>query len=73
MTTPRNKYKLILVVTHNVVMRCILGSNLGIKMKDWYKLKIPYYTKFEIVIYKQKILLNISRTKLNNIIKNIYG
>ena len=73
LTTPRNKYKLILVVTHNVVMRCILGVNLGIKMKDWYKLKIPYYTKFEIIVYEQKILLNISRTKLNNIIKNIYG
>tara|TARA_A100001015_G_C14615398_1_gene565829 strand:+ start:102 stop:266 length:165 start_codon:yes stop_codon:yes gene_type:complete len=54
-------------------MRCILGVNLGIKMKDWYKLKIPYYTKFEIIVYEQKILLNISRTKLNNIIKNIYG
>ena len=65
--------KLILVVTHNVFMRCLIGSFLGIKINDWYKIKIPYFTKFEIIVYERQVLLNISRTKIKNILKNIYG
>ena len=68
-----NKNKLILVVTHNVFMRCLIGSFLGIKINDWYKIKIPYFTKFEIIVYERQVLLNISRTKIKNILKNIYG
>jgi broad specificity phosphatase PhoE len=31
-----------MVVTHNVVMRCLVGQQYGIPPRDWYKLAIPH-------------------------------
>ena len=73
LTKSKDKKKLILVVTHNVVMRCLIGKSLGIKTEDWYKIKIPYFAKFNIIVYNNKILLNMPRSLLNNVLKNIYG
>lgn len=39
----------ILVVTHNVVVRCLLGSLLGVPMRDWYKLRVNHLDAFEVV------------------------
>ena len=39
-----------LVVTHNVVLRCLAGSLLGINSTDWYRLRIPHVTPLEVCV-----------------------
>ena len=61
-----------LVVTHNVVMRCLLGSLLKIPMHNWYKISIPYGYKISLILIKGKFFLNSSREKIEYLKKDIY-
>ena len=36
----------IFILTHNVVLRCLIGDKFNIKMRNWYKIDINYYISF---------------------------
>jgi bisphosphoglycerate-dependent phosphoglycerate mutase len=70
-----DKFKLnknIIILTHNVVLRCLIGSRFGIKMKDWFKININYFDLLEFRFEKNKLRPNISRIKFLDIFSNIY-
>ena len=62
----------ILILTHNVVLRCLIGSKFGIKMKDWFKININYFDLLEFRLEKNKLRPNINRIKFLDIFSNIY-
>ena len=64
--------KNILILTHNVVLRCLIGSKFGIKMKDWFKININYFDLLEFRLEKNKLRPNINRIKFLDIFSNIY-
>ena len=70
-----NKLKLkknIFIITHNVVLRCLIGTKFNIKMKDWFKININYFDLLEFRQQKNKLRPNINRIKFLNIFKNLY-
>lgn len=70
-----DKFKLkrkIFIITHNVVLRCLLGSKFNIKMKDWFKINIDYFDLLEFNLEKNRLRPNINRIKFLNIFNNLY-
>lgn len=45
-----SRHNKILVVTHNVWLRVLIGTYFGIPTKDWYKINIPYSYLFKFSI-----------------------
>jgi len=50
----------ILVVTHNVVIRCLLGRLLGVPLRDWHKLRVNHLDAFKTVRYGDELHLNLN-------------
>jgi broad specificity phosphatase PhoE len=50
----------VLVVTHNVVIRCLLGKLLRVPIRLWYKLRINHLDPFEVIRFGDKIYLNLT-------------
>jgi broad specificity phosphatase PhoE len=50
----------VLVVTHNVVIRCLLGNLLGAPLSLWYKLRIDHLDHFEVIRCGNKLYLNLT-------------
>jgi hypothetical protein len=61
------KFKKHLVITHNVFIRCLLGSFFRIKRSDWFKLKINHLSKFDFILLNGKIIPNIDRKTLKKL------
>ena len=61
--SPKENY---LVVTHNVILRVLLGMYLDIRMNKWHKLKIPHLNLFKFIIFENKIYPEINRKKFIN-------
>lgn len=53
----------ILVVTHNVVLRCLVGRLLGVECHHWHRLKIGHLDLFEIIWHKGEPHLNLTETQ----------
>jgi len=53
----------ILVVTHNVVVRCLLGRLLGVPMRDWYKLRVNHLDAFEVIRRGDQFYLSLSEAQ----------
>ena len=49
----------ILVVTHNVILRVLLGMYLDIRMNKWHKLKIPHLGYLNLLFLKIKFILKL--------------
>jgi len=64
--------KNILILTHNVVLRTLIGSKFNIDMKDWFKININYFDSIEFKLEKNKLRPNISRMKFLDIFDNLY-
>ncbi len=45
----KNNQDTCLVVTHNVVLRCLVGYMYGIPQEKWYKLRIPHLELMEVL------------------------
>ncbi len=56
-----NNNKNIAVFTHNVVLRCLIGSEFKIPSSEWHKIQISHLDKIEFVYYQKKLLPNINR------------
>ena len=70
-----NKFKLkknILILTHNVVLRCLIGSQFNIKMSDWFKININYFDILEFGLEKKELRPNINRIKFFNLFNKLY-
>lgn len=61
-----------LVFTHNVVLRCLIGSIYKINKKEWYKININYFDLLELKSINGRLISNIDRKKYLNIFKNFY-
>ena len=61
------KSKKYLIITHNVFIRCLLGSFFRIKCSDWFKLKINHLSKFDFILLNGKIIPNIDRKTLKKV------
>ena len=53
----------ILVVTHNVVVRCLLGELLGVPLRDWHKLRVNHLDAFEVIRRGDQLYLSLSETQ----------
>lgn len=66
-----HKFKSALVVTHNVVLRCLIGGAHGIAITDWHKLNIPHAEPLEFYLLNGEIFSNIPRLLLGDIFDNL--
>ena len=66
----RNNSKKICVVTHNVVLRCLIGIYFKVEKKFWYKINIPHLLELEFLINNKIIFPNINRKKVKKILSN---
>jgi broad specificity phosphatase PhoE len=55
------------VMTHNVVLRCLIGKSHSIPQQDWHSLSIPHAEPLEFKILDGKLYSNITRTQLGKI------
>ena len=62
----------ILIVTHNVVLRCLLGYYFDFKKKDWHKIRIKHCDNIYFLKNKNKIIPNIDRKKFIYTFQNFY-
>jgi ribonuclease H / adenosylcobalamin/alpha-ribazole phosphatase len=60
-----------LVVTHNVVLRCIIGQSHSIPIQNWHHLIIPHAKQLKFKLLEGKLYPNIPRIKLGEIFKKI--
>ena len=60
----------VFVVTHNGIIRCLLGNLLNIKKKHWHMLEIPFGKPLEILFFNGNFHSNISRNILSTIMRN---
>ncbi|MFP4118295.1 MAG: histidine phosphatase family protein, partial [Candidatus Woesearchaeota archaeon] len=61
-----------LICTHNVPIRTIVGSLLGLPMHDWYLLNIPFAEPIELLIAKNgKYYLNLSLNMKEVLFENL--
>jgi broad specificity phosphatase PhoE len=63
------KKKVIGVVTHNIFLRCLIGSYFKIDKVNWHKIYIPHLCPLEFIFNKNKISPNIPR----NILRIIFS
>ena len=68
----KNKNKKILIVTHNVFLRCLIGYKFNLPYYQWYKIEINYSDLLEFIIFKNTIRSNIKRDKIYKILNKIY-
>ena len=66
-----NQKETIGVVTHNGVLRCLLGNAFGLDMKEWYKLVIPYGVPLKFLYWRSQYYPNIPRNLWADILQNI--
>ena len=62
----------ILIITHNVVLRCLLGHYFKISRENWYKINVEYLDDLIFIKSNKIIFSNIERVKFLNIFKNFY-
>ena len=65
----KKNIKKTLVVTHNVVLRVLIGLYYKIDQKYWHLIKIKHLKKIDFFIYNRKLIPNIDRKFLKNVIK----
>ena len=66
-----NDFKKSCVITHNVMLRVLMGQIFNIPIEKWYKIKIPHLMKLEFVAINKKLYPNIKRDELYQILSNI--
>ena len=64
--------KNILITTHNVFLRALIGNIFKIQMNKWFNINIDYADLLEFNIDKKKLRSNIKREKLLKLFSNIY-
>ena len=52
----------ILVVTHNVVIRCLIGMTWKIPINQWFKIVVPHAREIELLCLESRYYLNMDST-----------
>ncbi len=71
-TVKKNKNNNIIIYTHNVLLRCLIGSCFNIQKKEWFKIYIKHFDLYEFNFEKNRLSNNINRNKYLTIFKNFY-
>lgn len=50
----------VVVVTHNVVIRCLLGKLLGLPIRLWHKLRVKHLDPIELIRFDGQLYLNLT-------------
>ena len=72
-TLSLNALSTTLVVSHNVVLRCLIGDSHAIPPQNWYRLIIPHSVLLEFKLLEGKYYPNIPRTLLGETFSNLQG
>ena len=72
-TLSLNSLSTTLVVSHNVVLRCLIGDAHAIPPQNWYRLIIPHSVLLEFKLLEGKYYPNIPRTLLGETFSNLQG
>jgi ribonuclease H / adenosylcobalamin/alpha-ribazole phosphatase len=56
-----------LVVTHNVVLRCLLGHGLGLEPSTWHRLPVAHGEAIEVLHLDENLYLDLSPSQLASI------
>jgi len=60
------------VVTHNVVLRCILGSQYDVPMSKWHEILVPHTEPFELLIAEnENAYINLTEDQIETCFQNI--
>lgn len=70
-TLLKSKKKNICVITHNVLLRCLVGISYNIPKKNWHKIIIPHMEPLEFLVNDNILRPNIPREKLKNMLFNL--
>lgn len=62
-----------LVVTHNVVLRCLLGSQLGIPSNRWHLIPVSHGEPIEVLRLNGETYLNLTSTQIAAVTDAIIG
>ena len=68
----RKKFFKVLIVTHNVFLRCLIGNYLNIKIKDYFKINIHHLQNFEFILKENKIYPNLKRKDFKELLIGLY-
>lgn len=60
-----------LVVTHNVVIRCLLGKYLGIPMRHWHQIAVPHTESFEFRRKGKRLYPNLSLEQKSKLLDSL--
>jgi len=65
------KNKKILVCTHNVILRSVIGSYLKIPVKNWIKINIPHAEPIKFILPKNnQLYIELTNSQIKEIFKN---
>jgi len=59
------------IITHNGVLRCLIGNYFNISKKDWYKIVIPHGEALEFLYFKNQFYPNIKRNLIRKFFMNL--
>ena len=62
-----------LVVTHNVVLRCLLGAGLGVPVALWHRIPVAHGELVEVLRYKGQTFLNLTQRQIERVADAISG
>jgi len=66
-----HQHKRILICTHNVILRILIGSYLRIPMKDWHIINIPYFEPIKFILTKDnRFYIELTPEQNKEIFKN---
>ena len=69
---PKYPGRKILICTHNVVLRAIIGSCLRIPVRDWFKINIPYLELIKFIMTKDnRLYMELTPNQTKEIFKNL--
>lgn len=60
------------VITHNVLLRCLVGKSFNVPIEKWFKISIPHGLNLEFILLEKKIQPNINRKILKKLLKNVF-
>ena len=68
----KKKISKILVVTHNVFLRCLIGHFLKINVKNYFKINVEHLQKFEFLLKDNKVFPNFKRKDFEKLLSGLY-
>ena len=72
-TLSLNALSTTLVVSHNVVLRCLIGDAHALPPQNWHRLEIPHSVLLEFKLLEGEYYPNIPRTLLGETFSNLKG